>query len=152
MVPAMRRGYVAFFALTLIGLGLTGCGLLRYEQREPWRTQAEEACLASGQVQPSAYMARASAIEGPGACGMEHPFKVSAFAGGSVGLKRTVTLACPIIPRIEFWLEDVVKPAGSPLFRRAGRRTCAPAPIPAGRATTSAAPGPPSTPSATPWT
>ena len=60
MVPAMRRGFVAFVALTLVGLGLTGCGLFRYEQREPWRAQAEEACLASGQVRPTAYMAEVS--------------------------------------------------------------------------------------------
>ena len=83
MVPAMRRGLVAFSALTLIGLGLTGCGLFRFEQREPWRTQAEEACLSQRLVQPSAYMARASEDRGPGACGMDYPFKVSAFAGGS---------------------------------------------------------------------
>ena len=107
----MRRGLVAFSTLVLVGLGLTGCGLFRWEQREAWRTQAEEACLAQRLVQPSAYMSRASRIDGPGSCGMDYPFKVAAFAGGSVGLRKQATLACPIIPQIDAWLEGVVKPA-----------------------------------------
>jgi hypothetical protein len=108
----MRRDLVAFSTLVLVGLGLTGCGLFRWEQREPWRTQAEEACLSQRLVQPSAYMSRASRIDGPGSCGMDYPFKVAAFAGGSVGLRKQATLACPIIPRVDAWLEEVVKPAG----------------------------------------
>src|SRR5215211_3125446 len=126
----MRRGLVAFGALTLIGLGLAGCGLFRFEQREPWRTQAEEACLAQHMVQPSAYMSRASKINGPGACGMDYPFKVAAFSAGTVGVAKQVTLACPIIPRIETWLEEVVKPAstlyfGAPVVDlRAGSYSC----------------------------
>ena len=106
----MRRGFVAFFALSLVGVGLTGCGLFRFEQREPWRAQAEEACLAQRLVQPSAYMSLSSKIDGPGVCGIDHPFKVAAFTG-AVGLKSKVTLACPIIPRIDTWLDEIVKPA-----------------------------------------
>jgi hypothetical protein len=126
----MRRGFVAFGALTLVGLGLTGCGLFRFEQREPWRTQAEEACLSQRLVQPSAYMSRASTINGPGACGVDYPFKVAAFSGGTVGVARQVTLACPIIPRIDMWLDEVVKPAAALYFGssvvdlRAGSYSC----------------------------
>ncbi len=112
----MRRGLVAFFALSLVGFGLTGCGLFRFEQREPWRSQAEEACLSQRMVQPSAYMALSSKIDGPGVCGMDYPFKISAFTGGSVGLKSKVTLACPIIPRIDTWLDEIVKPAALMYF------------------------------------
>ena len=112
----MRRGLVAFSALTLIGLGVTGCGLFRFEQREPWRAQAEEACLSQRLVQPSAYMSRSSAIDGPGACGISYPFKVTALAGGSVGLSSRGTLACPIIPNIDAWLNEVVQPAASLYF------------------------------------
>jgi hypothetical protein len=128
----MRRGLVAFFALSLVGLGLTGCGLFRFEQREPWRAQAEEACLSQRMVQPTAYMALSSKIDGPGACGMDYPFKVSAFTNGSVGLKSNVTLACPIIPRIDTWLDEIVKPAammyfGVPLADlKAGSYSCRP--------------------------
>ena len=112
----MRRGLVAFSALTLIALGVTGCGLFRFEQREPWRAQAEEACVSQRLVQPSAYMSRSSAIDGPGACGISYPFKVSALAGGSVGLSSRGTLACPIIPSIDAWLNEVVQPAASLYF------------------------------------
>lgn len=112
----MRRGLVAFFTLSLFGLALTGCGLFRFEQREPWRTQAEEACLSQRMVQPSAYMALSSKIDGPGACGMDYPLKVSAFTAGSVGVKSKVTLACPIIPRIDTWLDEIVKPAALMYF------------------------------------
>src|SRR3954468_767550 len=128
----MRRGLVAFVALTVVGLGLTGCGLFRFEQREPWRTQAEEACLSQQLVQPSAYMSRSSKIDGPGACGMDYPFKVSAFSSGSVALTSKVTLACPIIPRIDTWLDEVVKPAallyfGVPVVDiKAGSYSCRP--------------------------
>ncbi len=128
----MRRGFVAFFALSLVGVGLTGCGLFRFEQREPWRAQAEEACLAQRLVQPSAYMALSSKIDGPGVCGIDHPFKVAAFTGGSIGLKSNVTLACPIIPRIDTWLDEIVKPAAMMYFGvpvldvKAGSYSCRP--------------------------
>ncbi|AWM86193.1 extensin family protein [Microvirga sp. 17 mud 1-3] len=128
----MRRGFVAFIALSLVGLGLTGCGLFRFEQREPWRSQAEEACLSQQLVQPSAYMALSSKIDGPGVCGMDHPFKVSAFNNGAVGLKSKVTLACPIIPRIDTWIDEIVKPAATLYFGvpvidlKAGSYSCRP--------------------------
>lgn len=128
----MRRGLVAFFALSLVGLGVTGCGLFRFEQREPWRAQAEEACLAQKLVQPSAYMALSAKIDGPGVCGMDHPFKVSAFNNGEVGLKSKVTLACPIIPSIDTWLDEIVKPAAVMYFGvpvvdiKAGSYSCRP--------------------------
>ena len=128
----MRRGLVAFVALSLTGLGLTGCGLFRFEQREPWRAQAEEACLSQRLVQPSAYMALSSKIDGPGVCGMDYPFKVSAFNNGSVGLKSKVTLACPIIPRIDTWLDEIVRPAAEMYFGvpladiKAGSYSCRP--------------------------
>ena len=128
----MRRGLVAFVALSLIGLGVTGCGLFRFEQREPWRAQAEEACLSQRLVQPSAYMALSSKIEGPGVCGMDYPFKVSAFNNGAVGLKSKVTLACPIIPQIDTWIDEIVRPAAKMYFGvpladiKAGSYSCRP--------------------------
>ncbi len=128
----MRRGLVAFIALSLVGLGLTGCGLFRAEQREPWRAQAEQACLSAKLVQPTAYMSRASAIDGPGACGMDYPFKVSAFSGGTVALNQKATLACPIVATIDAWLDEIVKPAAQLYFGttvvdlRAGSYACRP--------------------------
>jgi hypothetical protein len=106
--------------------------LFRFEQREPWRAQAEEACLSQRLVQPSAYMALSSKIDGPGVCGIDHPFKVAAFTNGSVGLTSKVTLACPIIPRIDTWLDEIVKPAAMLYFGvtvidvKAGSYSCRP--------------------------
>ena len=76
-------------------------------------TQAEEACLSQKLVQPSAYMSRMSPVEGPGVCGISYPFKVAAFANGSVGLTRSATLACPMIPTIDAWLKEIVQPAAA---------------------------------------
>ncbi len=111
----MLRRIVAVTSLILVSVGLTGCGF-RGEQREPWRAQAEEACLAARQVKNSAYMSRTSPIDGPGVCGISYPFRVAAFAEGTVGLSRQATLGCPIIPKIDGWLNDTVQPAASLYF------------------------------------
>jgi hypothetical protein len=59
---------------------LSACGsVFDSEQREPWRAQVEAACLASGQVQETAGVRLSRAIEGPGACGVDHPFKVTSL-------------------------------------------------------------------------
>lgn len=107
----MRRGWVAFGAIALIGAALVGCGRFGYEAREPWREAAEEACLSSRLVTPSAYMSRTAAIDGPGACGIAYPFRATALAGGSIGLTNRLTLGCPIIPTIDAWLQETVQPA-----------------------------------------
>jgi hypothetical protein len=125
----MRRSVLAFLALVSVGLGLVGCGRFG-EQRAAWRTQAEEACMSRGLVKTTDYMSRMSSIDGPGACGMEYPFKVSAFGQGSVGLSNRLTLACPIIPEIEGWIADTVQPAAELYFGqevseiRAGTYNC----------------------------
>ena len=112
----MRRGIVAFSAFTLFGLGLTGCALKTFEQREPWRTQAEQTCLARGLVKASEDMVPMKEIDGPGVCGMVQPFRVTRLAGGTVALKQRMTLACPIIPEVEAWLHGTVQPAAALYF------------------------------------
>ena len=52
-------------------------------EREPWRREAEVACLNSGTVKESAGLVRISPIEGPGMCGADFPLKVSALGEGS---------------------------------------------------------------------
>jgi hypothetical protein len=126
----MRRGCVALLALALVAVVLVGCGRFGFEQREAWRTQAEESCLASKLVVPTAYMSRASEIDGPGACGISYPFKVSALGGGTIGLSNRLTLGCPIIPEIDSWLNTTVQPAAELYFGttiaevRAGSYSC----------------------------
>ena len=103
----MRRGLVAFSALTLVGAAL----LNRFEQREPWRAQAEEACLARKLVQPGDWITPVKEMDGPGVCGMTHPFRLTAVAGGEVALRVKMTLACPMIPEIDAWFAETVQPA-----------------------------------------
>ncbi len=108
----MRKGCVAFIALTLIGLGVASCGRFQREQRAAWRDEAENACLARGEVRASAYVSfRDQPIDGPGTCGMQRPVRINAFAGGQIALTSTQTLACPIVSVTERFLSEVVQPA-----------------------------------------
>ncbi|KQT11990.1 extensin [Methylobacterium sp. Leaf399] len=112
----MWRSVLAFSALALSGAGLTGCALNKFEQREPWRDQAEQACLAKKLVEQTEFVTPAKAIEGPGTCGMQQPFRVTRLGKGSVALKQRMTLACPAIAEAEAWLADTIQPAASLYF------------------------------------
>ncbi|QIB33462.1 extensin family protein [Ancylobacter pratisalsi] len=111
----MTRGVSWFLVAPLVLLGLSGCkfGL---EQREPWRTEAEERCLAGGLVKPSAYTVPVKEIEGAGSCGMEHPFRVLAFNEGAVEVSPKATLACPITASVDRWLLEDIQPAAMAWF------------------------------------
>jgi hypothetical protein len=112
----MRKAWIAFSLIFMGAISLSGCGLLRFEQREPWRLEAEEACQAQKQVRVSHFVARAPEINGPGICGITYPYKVAAFKGGEVGLNRQATLACPMVARTDLWIEQVVQPAAQLYF------------------------------------
>ncbi len=96
--------------LVCVGL-LSGCRFGLFDRREPWRAEAEEQCIAQKGVTVSAYVEPASAINGPGVCGMEHPFRISAFEDGQVEVKPRAVLACPMVRNVNLWLEEVVQPA-----------------------------------------
>ncbi len=69
-------------------VSLVGCGRGFFTaEREPWRAEAEIACLKSGAVKESAELVRISPISGPGVCGAEYPLKVAALgeSSGSLG-------------------------------------------------------------------
>jgi hypothetical protein len=127
----MRRVHLALIALGLLGTGLAGCGKFQKPQRAAWRDQAEAACLASRQVQLSAYVSlREKPIDGPGTCGMERPLRVAAFANGGIGLTSKATLACPVVATTDKWLAEVVQPAAQNVLgaqvieMRAGSYSC----------------------------
>lgn len=127
----MRRAHLALIALGLLGSGLAGCGQFQKPQRAAWRDQAEAACLASRQVQLSAYVSlRGKPIDGPGTCGMEKPLKVAAFADGGIGLTSSATLSCPVVATTDKWLAEVVQPAAQNVLgaqvieMRAGSYSC----------------------------
>jgi hypothetical protein len=78
----MPRGTVP--VVMLLAVGLFGCGVWPFAQRDPWRDEAEAACLAANPVRASAYLEPASNIGGRGVCGMTHPFRVAAIGDGTL--------------------------------------------------------------------
>ena len=69
---------------SIVLVSLAGCGRGFFQEREPWRAEAEIACLKSGAVKESAEIMRIDPITGPGMCGADFPLKVAAL-GESVG-------------------------------------------------------------------
>ena len=53
-------------------------------QRDPWRKDAEIACLKSGAVRESGTIVRIEPINGPGMCGADFPMKVVALGESSM--------------------------------------------------------------------
>jgi hypothetical protein len=76
MTPGVRLYLVGSFVL----VSLAGCGRGFFSaEREPWRAEAEIACLKSGTVKESADIVRIDPISGPGMCGADYPLKVAAL-------------------------------------------------------------------------
>jgi len=80
-VARMTRGVRLYLVGSFVLVSLAGCGrgLFQSEEREPWRAEAEIACLKSGAVKESADLVRIDPISGPGVCGAEFPLKVAAL-------------------------------------------------------------------------
>ncbi len=106
----MARGALLLVTLGLLSASLAGCGGYDQPKRPAWRDQAEEACLAQHSVEPSEWIKPSQAIEGPGICGLNHPFRVYALAGGTVRLSTASLLDCSMIPMLDAWIKDVVQP------------------------------------------
>jgi hypothetical protein len=81
----MTRGVRWYLVSSLVLVALiavAGCSHMMAE-REPWRAEAESSCLNSGAVKESASRVRIAAIDGPGACGITYPLRVSALGASS---------------------------------------------------------------------
>jgi hypothetical protein len=81
----MTRGVRWYLVGSIVLVSLAGCGrgFFQSAEREPWRAEAEIACLKSGAVKESADLVRIDPISGPGACGAEFPLKVGALGEGN---------------------------------------------------------------------
>ena len=81
----MTRGVRLYVVGSFVLVSLAGCGrgFFQSAEREPWRAEAEIACLKSGAVKENAELVRISPISGPGVCGAEYPLKVAALGEGS---------------------------------------------------------------------
>jgi len=80
----MTRGVRLYLVGSFVLVSLAGCGHGFFQaEREPWRAEAEIACLKSGAVKESLDVVRVEPISGPGACGADYPLRVAAFGEGS---------------------------------------------------------------------
>src|SRR6201996_3279407 len=80
----MTLGVRLYLVGSFVLVSLVGCGRGFFsEEREPWRAEAEIACLKSGAVRESAELVRIDPITGPGVCGAEFPLKVAALGESS---------------------------------------------------------------------
>ena len=80
----MTRGVRWYLVGSFVLVSLAGCGRGFFsEEREPWRAEAEIACLKSGAVKEGPDLVRISPISGPGACGADFPLRVSALGENS---------------------------------------------------------------------
>jgi hypothetical protein len=80
----MRRGVRWYIVGSFMLAALSGCSRMWFAEREPWRREAEVACLQSGAVKESPYVAIVSSIDGPGVCGADYPLRVSALGEAAV--------------------------------------------------------------------
>src|ERR1700761_6683202 len=83
----MARGVRLCLVGSIVLVSLAGCGrgFFQFAEREPWRAEAEIACLKSGAVKESLEVVRIDPISGPGICGAEYPLKVAAIGENSGG-------------------------------------------------------------------
>src|ERR1700729_2749548 len=79
MTRGVRKYLVGSVVLVAL-IVVAGCsGHFLFAEREPWRHDAEVACLNSGAVKETPQRVRISAINGPGMCGADYPIRVSAL-------------------------------------------------------------------------
>ncbi|MGA8611445.1 MAG: extensin family protein [Xanthobacteraceae bacterium] len=76
MTGGVRKFLVGSVVLAAL-IAVAGCSHYLFAEREPWRREAEVACLNSGVVESVPGRVRISSVEGPGACGIDYPLRVS---------------------------------------------------------------------------
>ena len=120
------RWYLSGSFLVLLALAGCGRGFLTYGEREPWRREAEIACMQSGLVKEGLGVVRITSIDGPGICGATIPLKVavlgqpSAFGYVDEGLRPPGAIPGAAQPR---W---PVNPQSQPLPPAPAPRATAP--------------------------
>ncbi len=78
MTRGVRRPLISSAILVAL-IALAGCSHYMLAEREPWRRDAELACLNSGAAKESPVRVRIAPIDGPGACGISYPLKISSL-------------------------------------------------------------------------
>ncbi len=115
MTRGVRWYLVGSFVLVTL-IALAGCSHFMLAEREPWRHDAEIACLNSGAVKESPTRVRISSINGPGACGVDYPLRVSALGeSGPLGYTDEAPVPPGAIPNAsmpQHW--PVTQPSAAP--------------------------------------
>jgi hypothetical protein len=140
-----RPSFTPRLSACLVLLGLTACGsqISSFEEREPWRSEAEAACLQSGAVREGPAVALVQRIDGPGMCGIEHPLRVAALGDPALtsfaeeaatlhtafgvparaavttrpaAVNPAATLACPMVAALDRFVSETVQPAAARWF------------------------------------
>src|SRR5262245_25642055 len=108
----MEVRVLSLVASVAIVSGVASCASNPYsEPRAAWRADVEAACLASGEARPSAFVQPMSPLGGRGSCGLEHPFKVSAAANGTVAVTPPAIIDCSMTASVDRWMARTVQPA-----------------------------------------
>src|SRR5258708_39936773 len=93
----MKRGVRWYLVGPLMLAALSGCARMWFAEREPWRREAEAACLQSGAVKEGPTVTIVKAIDGPGVCGADYPLRVSTLGA----------------PGVQGFADEVVRPPGA---------------------------------------
>jgi hypothetical protein len=116
------RLVVSLLVASVGSLLLWGCSSTPYfvAEKEPWREQEEQACLAANVVRETRFVQARSALGGPSVCGALRPFEMAGTADGRISLKPAAMLRCPMVPAVEHWMATTIEPAarmylGSPI-------------------------------------
>ncbi len=129
----MKRGvwFGLFGTSVLVALAGCGHGFMHFGEREPWRREAEIACLKSGDVKLGAGAVRIEPIEGPGICGADFPLKVSALGENSPAMSYSDDLRPPAsIPNASYDSRMPRWPVNEPRYAPPPPTTYAPPPAP----------------------
>src|SRR3984957_179707 len=123
----MTRGVCWYLVGSFVLVSLAGCGRGFFsEEREPWRAEAEIACLKSGAVKENAELVRMSPISGPGVCGAEFPLKVAALGerSGTFGFADEELRPPALIGNAPRWPvgQPAPPPSRTPYYPDAGHR------------------------------
>lgn len=97
--------------LGVLVASISACGTINRPQREAWRGEVELACLKRGAIVPTSFVRPIKEIEGPGTCGIDHPFQIYALSEGQVGMRPFARVGCPMTEALNVWMRDVVQPA-----------------------------------------
>jgi len=121
------------FPAPALAFALAGCAGMWFAEREPWRRDAELACLQSGAVKEGPTVSIVKAINGPGVCGADYPLQVAAIGGSArlgfadevvpppggggrraatpAAVTPAATLACPMVSMLDRFVSDKMQPA-----------------------------------------